>query len=340
MAWGIEFDGTSTSSVVLDSTIAADGVDGNAQDWEFEFRWTVTSGDEANSQRVIGQSNGTQDRIILRPNTKEFRLYYNGLYVYWVLGTFPSDAIYKVVKPALSDDVELLVDSVSQGTKTPVNLGMPRFDAFNQQDTSYGKGTLHYFTYTDNNNSANSVNFAIEEGSGSTVTDSLNGVVGTLGANVSWVSEGGGGVTLSVADTSHGHLADGVTLTIEGVLSVAGSTHAHTTDNIGLTQANVITIAEATHAHSADNVVLSAVGVITLPAMKNNTGTVNASDTGITVDVYSIATGALVERFTSETTDASGICSVSSSNLTPGTSYVVVVRRSTDAIGLAEVAAS
>jgi hypothetical protein len=82
------------------------------------------------------------------------------------------------------------------------------------------------------------------------------------------------------------------------------------------------------------------VGTLTLPAMKNNTGTVNASDTGITVDVYSVSTGDLVERFTGETTDASGICAVSSVNIIAATDYTVVVRRSNDAIGVAEITAT
>ncbi len=82
------------------------------------------------------------------------------------------------------------------------------------------------------------------------------------------------------------------------------------------------------------------VGTLTLPPMKNNTGTVIAGDTGITIDVYSLTTGVLVERFTGETTDASGVCSVSSVNLVAATAYTVVVRRSNNAIGCAEITAT
>jgi len=83
-----------------------------------------------------------------------------------------------------------------------------------------------------------------------------------------------------------------------------------------------------------------AVGTLTTEALKNNTGTVIANDTGLTVDVYSISTGALVIRFTGETTDASGICVVSDAAITAATAYTVVVRRSTNAIGVAEITAT
>ena len=340
MAWGLKFDGTNSSKVNLNATLAAAGADGTAQDWELEFRWTVEAGDEGSFQRPIGRVGDLNDRVSLTPSAKEVRLYHAGAYVSWILATFPSDAVYKFVKAAGSNNVELFVDTVSQGVKTQSTPGVCEISAFGRHFTYYTKGTLHYFKYTDNLSSANSVDFAIEEGTGTTTTDSLNGVVGTLDTTTAWVSEGGGGITLTLADATHAQTADSPTLAIAGSLSISEALHGHSADNIALTQAHTIVVAEATHAHSADNITLTTAGIITLSVMKNNTGTVIANDTGLTVDVYNISTGALVERFTGQSTDASGICSVTSGNIVGGTSYVVVVRRSTDAIGLEEVAAA
>jgi len=71
------------------------------------------------------------------------------------------------------------------------------------------------------------------------------------------VSAGGGSVSLAVADATHGHSADSLTLTSATALTVADATHAHAADNITLTAASVLAVADAAHAHTADSLVLT-----------------------------------------------------------------------------------
>lgn len=62
-------------------------------------------------------------------------------------------------------------------------------------------------------------------------------------------------------------------------------------------------------------------GTITTPALKNNTGTVLASISGWTVNVYNASTGALVVQKTGLATNASGILTITDAAIVSGTSY-------------------
>lgn len=67
------------------------------------------------------------------------------------------------------------------------------------------------------------------------------------------------GVSLAIDDATHGHAADAITLTTASTLAVADALHAHAADQVTLTLAGseLLTIADATHAHTADAPVLS-----------------------------------------------------------------------------------
>jgi hypothetical protein len=62
-------------------------------------------------------------------------------------------------------------------------------------------------------------------------------------------------------------------------------------------------------------------GVITTPVLKNNTGTILASVSGIVANIYHPTTGALVVRKTGLTSDGSGIVTISDVLLVPATTY-------------------
>lgn len=62
-------------------------------------------------------------------------------------------------------------------------------------------------------------------------------------------------------------------------------------------------------------------GTITTPALKNNTGTVLASISGWTVNVYNASTGALVVQKTGLSTNASGILTITDAAIESGASY-------------------
>ena len=72
-----------------------------------------------------------------------------------------------------------------------------------------------------------------------------------------WDEAGGGGVSLVIADSAHGHIADNMVLTQAHQLGVDDADHAHTADEIVLQAAAELGINRADHAHSADNLVLT-----------------------------------------------------------------------------------
>lgn len=81
-------------------------------------------------------------------------------------------------------------------------------------------------------------------------------------------------------------------------------------------------------------------GVITTPALKNNAGTVLSNETGVTVYVYNPTTGALVVKKTGQTTNASGILTVTDALIAAGTQYRVVIVLGSGAEGMDKITAS
>lgn len=81
-------------------------------------------------------------------------------------------------------------------------------------------------------------------------------------------------------------------------------------------------------------------GSITTPALKNNTGTLLANETGITVYVYHPTTGALVVKKTAQTSNSSGVVSVTDALIVGGTQYRVVIVLASGAEGMEKLTAS
>jgi Concanavalin A-like lectin/glucanases superfamily len=67
--------------------------------------------------------------------------------------------------------------------------------------------------------------------------------------------------------------------------------------------------------------------------LKNNAGTPLANLTGVVVNIYNPSTGALVHRATGRTTNGSGLCTVISSAISPGTSYAFEPDLTSSAMG-------
>lgn len=74
-------------------------------------------------------------------------------------------------------------------------------------------------------------------------------------------------------------------------------------------------------APSASAVGTGGAGAIVTPVLKNNTGTVLASISGWTVNVYNQSTGALVVQKTGLSTNASGIITITDAAIMAGTTY-------------------
>ncbi len=64
-------------------------------------------------------------------------------------------------------------------------------------------------------------------------------------------------IDLVIADATHGHAADALTITQNHVLDISDASHAHSADSPALTQLHILSIADSLHAHAADGVVLS-----------------------------------------------------------------------------------
>lgn len=75
-------------------------------------------------------------------------------------------------------------------------------------------------------------------------------------------------------------------------------------------------------------------GGITTDPFKNNTGTVLANLTGLTVTVLDMATFGLVVTLTGQTTDASGVMTLSDSSIASGVEYAVVTKDATGTLGV------
>lgn len=71
------------------------------------------------------------------------------------------------------------------------------------------------------------------------------------------VAGGGGAVDLIVQDATHGHTADGVSLTQQHQLAVQDASHAHSADNLTLSVETALDIAESLHGHVADNLTIT-----------------------------------------------------------------------------------
>lgn len=108
--------------------------------------------------------------------------------------------------------------------------------------------------------------------------------------------------------------ATGATLTGTSSLTAgsATATSAGTASGATLTATSSLTAGTATAAAN---------GTLTTKPLKNNTRTVLASETSVTLNIYNATTGVLVVQKTSVTTNASGIATVSDPLIVAGTTY-------------------
>lgn len=120
----------------------------------------------------------------------------------------------------------------------------------------------------------------------------------------SWanVSTGTGGTTSSYTT--------GATTVTGGGANNADQYRCAVTDSNGTTNSSAATLT-----------VNAAAGRITTPPLKNNTGTLLASISGWTVNVFNQSTGALVVQKTGQATDSSGIITFTDAAVSAGTAY-------------------
>ena len=142
--------------------------------------------------------------------------------------------------------------------------------------------------------------------------------------------EAGSGATITLAGNNctqtatSGAAAITVTPPVAGTVNLIGSNCTQT----------------ATSGTGAVTVTPAGTGSFTLPALKNNTGTLLANESGITVYVYSVVDGSLVVTKTGQTTNASGVMTVSDAAIVSATQYRVVIVMSGGAEGMDKVTAA
>ena len=116
-------------------------------------------------------------------------------------------------------------------------------------------------------------------------------------------SSGGGGATTTISATTENTTFSGA---CTGYVAPSSCTIAATAANATFTGA-------ATGSTGA--------AALTTPPLKNNTGTLLASLSGWTVNVYNASTGALVLRKSGLSTDAAGVLTLADAALVAGTTY-------------------
>jgi hypothetical protein len=129
-------------------------------------------------------------------------------------------------------------------------------------------------------------------------------------------------VALNAVVTSSGDLSGAATL---GDVSANGSIESLPNSTLagGATLGDI----------SASGSLAASIGVITTPVLKNNTGTILSSVSGVVANVYHPTTGALVVRKTGLSSNGSGIVTITDAALVPGTSYSYEIDLSAASLG-------
>lgn len=154
--------------------------------------------------------------------------------------------------------------------------------------------------------------------------------------------------TRGLTDAEAAAVADDIRATIYPASGAAGNATG-TLAAIAIDAASATSTGKASATGSLPSVTLAAVTAtaaggagtpsLTLPALKNNTGTLLASETGATAHVYTLA-GALVVTKTAQTTNGSGVMVITDAALTAATQYRVVIVLASGAEGMDKVTAA
>jgi len=177
-----------------------------------------------------------------------------------------------------------------------------------------------------------------------TLTNPSTSAVGTTTATGNVTTDEANGILYFLVTANATETA--ATVKASGTTQAITTTGAKSVNITGLT-ASTTYYAHFVHTDAAANdsavvssssFTTSALTSLTLPALKNNTGTVLASETGATAYVYA-TTGAHVVTKTGQTTDVSGVMTITDAALVAATQYRVVVVLASGAEGMDKVTA-
>lgn len=157
----------------------------------------------------------------------------------------------------------------------------------------------------------------------------------TWGAKLSITyTEAGAGITLTVQDATHAHVADGPALTQKLTLVVQDSTLGHSVENVVVTQKHALAVSDANHAHTAEGPALTQKHTLAVAdaahaqAADNVTLEVStATNTPLTVQdathAHTAESPTLAQKYTLTVDDATHAQTADSISLTQG--YVLTV---------------
>lgn len=152
---------------------------------------------------------------------------------------------------------------------------------------------------------------------------------------------GGGGHSATPANSNGGATVSGTTATQNHLGQPAGSNGGATVASTSATQTYRATAAASNSgATVASTTAEQSMAQITLGPLKNNTGTLLASQTGVVVHVYAVATGNKIVSKTGLTTDAAGMLVFSDAAMAVGTEYRIVIVLGSGAEGMAKASAA
>ena len=222
-----------------------------------------------------------------------------------------------------SDDVRCYVNGVQNDTEKSLAGGFVIDQFFRNSETSpTSNNGLEFFKVTINGTLA--YHFYDTTGTGLVLAEHVNGtvradLVGFVDDDSQWSAIVGGATTVNAT-----------------LATISVSTYTATV--VTSSSATIVNATLGTIGVSAFDATIVTEASITTEVLKNNTGTVLASTSGIIANVYDLSTGALVVRKTGLTSDGSGVVTFSDVSLSNGTEYLVTITIAT-ADGVARITA-
>lgn len=234
---------------------------------------------------------------------------------------------------------DLGIAAVWSGNQVITSAGAKTFSA-----TGLTSGTTYYvyFQHKDaagNDSLVSSAGFttAIVDVTSPTMTGSLTvGTVTTSSIQVSWLAASdnlGGTLTYetSLDGTTWTDRGTALTYTFTGLTAGTSYTLRVRAKDPSLNVSTALSVVQSTSA--------IATGVLNIGPLKNNTGTLLANETGVTVIVNTLS-GVLVVNKTAQTSNSTGMVQVSDAAITTGTTYRVVIALQSGDEGMDKIAAS
>ncbi|WP_421865143.1 hypothetical protein [Motiliproteus sp.] len=199
MAYALQFDGVN-DYVDIDVPLAHS--EGSGYDAEFEIVFKATDATSWLRPTSMVKSGSYADRILANQDSKTFRVYRGTSYVYWTLTGLDFTEFHRFtirVLPGTGKLIELLVDGVSQGTKTQSSAGLGNFGVLGASSGVYSALQIQYAKFTDSLDSANDRFYdARSTSSGSLLPETTANagdapLIGFPTDDIQWVDIGGGG---------------------------------------------------------------------------------------------------------------------------------------------------